>query len=284
MKRFLPFMLVMVILLSGCTSEKPDDIDDEEEIEESDDEETSSKKKRPGTVEMSFSSFDGSGTSFDVIIDDPDIVKYDSERKYRKKNHKKLKGARYDEIFTFEGLKEGETLVTIIKESGVDDEFEKHYTATVDKKLKVKLVETEKPDIEPEPDYIGMMEPMAIVFIRFKDESITIYMSDNQTADDFTDALAHESYPPELEFRDEDGNKIVAELPWSLLIDNEEQVCKPGDIVLLDANRIAIIYYETELEATKIGYLNYLPKDGDKIKELFGDGDLKITFNVDFTE
>ena len=82
----------------------------------------------------------------------------------------------------------------------------------------------------------------------------------------------------------EDGNKIVAELPWSLLIDNEEQVCKPGDIVLLDANRIAIIYYETELEATKIGYLNYLPKDGDKIKELFGDGDLKITFNVDFTE
>ena len=85
MKRFLPFMLVMVILLSGCTSEKPDDIDDEEEIEESDDEETSSKKKRPGTVEMSFSSFDGSGTSFNVIIDDPDIVKYDSERKYRKK-------------------------------------------------------------------------------------------------------------------------------------------------------------------------------------------------------
>ena len=284
MKKFLPFLLIIVLLLSGCTSKEPDDIDEEEEIEEPDDEETSSKKKKDGTAELSFSSFDGSGTSFDVIIDDPEIIKYDSETKYRKKNHKKLKGSRYDKIFTFEGLKEGETTVTIIKESGVDDEFERYYDVTVDKELKVKMVEIKnEPDVEPEPDYLGMMEPMAIVFIRFNDETITVYMRDNQTADDFTYALAHESYPPELTFHD-DEDKIVAELPWSLLTNNEDQTCKPGDIVLLDGNQIAIVYYETELNATKIGNLNYIPQEDDEIKEMFGDGDIKITFNVEFTE
>ena len=288
MKKFLPFVLIIVLLLSGCTSKKPDDIDDEEEIEESDDDneddESSSKKKKKGTAELSFSSFDGSGTSFDVIIDDPNIVKYDSETKYRKKDHKKLKGARYDKIFTFEGLKEGETTITIIKESGCDDEFERYYDVTVDKDLKVKMVEIKKePEVDPEPDYLGMMEPMAIVFIRFNDETITVYMSDNQTADDFTYALSHESYPPELEFHD-DGDIITADLPWSILTDNEDQTCNPGDIVLLDGNRIAIVCYETELNATRIGNLNYIPQEDDEIKELFGDGDIKIEFNVEFTE
>ena len=89
---------------------------------------------------LSFHSFDGGGPRYSVVLDS-DIVTYKSERKYDKPDHKRLKGAGYDVIFTFTGLKPGETVLTVQKRSPIreTDWQDRQYKVTVDKDLNVTI-------------------------------------------------------------------------------------------------------------------------------------------------
>ena len=89
---------------------------------------------------LSFHSFDGGGPRYSVVLDS-DIVTYKSERKYDKPDHKRLKGAGYYVIFTFTGLKPGETVLTVQKRSPIreTDRQDRQYKVTVDKDLNVTI-------------------------------------------------------------------------------------------------------------------------------------------------
>ena len=94
--------------------------------------------KKPAT--LSFHSFDGGGPQYSVVLDS-DIVSYKSERKYNKPDHKRLKGAGSDVIFTFTGLKAGETVLTVQKRSPIreTDRQDRQYRVKVDKDLNVTI-------------------------------------------------------------------------------------------------------------------------------------------------
>ena len=53
---------------------------------------------------LSFHSFDGGGSGYDVVIDS-DIVSWNSAREYFDANHEELDGAAYQVVFTFDWRK-----------------------------------------------------------------------------------------------------------------------------------------------------------------------------------
>ena len=88
---------------------------------------------------LTLSSFDGGGPEYSIKIDDPTIVTYSSSRHYNKPNHEELDGAGYDIIYTFTGLKAGETNMTVSEESPIMDNYDAVYKITVDDKLNVEI-------------------------------------------------------------------------------------------------------------------------------------------------
>ncbi len=90
-------------------------------------------------VTMAFDSFEGGGPSYDVIIEDPSIIDYSISRHYRDKDHASMGGAGYDVIITFKALKAGTTRMTIQARSPIADNYDLHYSVTVDEGLNVSL-------------------------------------------------------------------------------------------------------------------------------------------------
>ena len=89
-----------------------------------------------------FHSFDGGGPRYSIELDS-DIVSYEQKKEYNNPDHKRLKGAGYDVIFTFTGLKAGETVVTVKKRSPI------HERENVDRKYKLKVDKDLNVTIEP---------------------------------------------------------------------------------------------------------------------------------------
>ena len=93
------------------------------------------------TATLSFESFDGGGPEFDVIIEDESIVSYSAVRKYASEDHEMMTGAGYDEVFTFTGIKPGETDMRIEARSPIADNFDANYKVVVSEDLSVKIEE-----------------------------------------------------------------------------------------------------------------------------------------------
>jgi hypothetical protein len=89
---------------------------------------------------LSFHSFDGGGPQYSIELDS-DIVSYESKKEYDKPDHKRMRGAGYDVIFTFTGLKAGETVVTVKKRSPIHEREneDRKYKLKVDKDLNVTI-------------------------------------------------------------------------------------------------------------------------------------------------
>ena len=89
---------------------------------------------------LTFHSFDGGGPRYSVVLDS-DIVSCQKEKRYKNPDHKKVRGAGYDVVFTFTGLKAGETVVTVQKRSPVHEREneDRLYKLKVDNDLNVKI-------------------------------------------------------------------------------------------------------------------------------------------------
>ena len=88
---------------------------------------------------LTYSSFDGGGPEYEVAIEDPSVVACTSSRKYDKPDHDEMTGASYNVIFSFPGLKEGTTALTVSARSPIAENFDETYTVSVDHELKVTL-------------------------------------------------------------------------------------------------------------------------------------------------
>ena len=101
-------------------------------------------RKTPPAI-LSFSSFDGGGPRFTVSIDDESIVSAKEKHRYKDANHDKIRGAGYDVIFTFTGLKTGTTRMKISADSAAADNRDRYYIVTVDEALKVAIEQVGAP-------------------------------------------------------------------------------------------------------------------------------------------
>ena len=93
-----------------------------------------------------FDSFDGGGPEYEISLDDPEIVSYTMKKKYYSDEHEELTGAGYDVIFTFTGIKPGNTVMTVSGFSPIAPEPDRVYSLFVDEELNVKieLIEVEE--------------------------------------------------------------------------------------------------------------------------------------------
>ena len=132
-KRLLAGALLLFALLSASCAEEG----------------TLSSYEKQGKTTLSFSSFDGSGSSFDIYIDDESVVSVEQSRIYRDKDHESKRGAGYDVVFAFAGLKEGSTRAVISARSPIADNWDKEYEITVDTDLGVRVTLLSTTEIDP---------------------------------------------------------------------------------------------------------------------------------------
>lgn len=72
-------------------------------------------QERPGSLELSFHSFDGGGPSYHAEFAS-DIAVITTDRRYKKADHERLNGAGYDKVFIIEGKKPGAAFLRIKEE------------------------------------------------------------------------------------------------------------------------------------------------------------------------
>lgn len=134
---------------------------------------------------LEFHSFDGGGPEYSVVIEDPSIVSYSSERKYSKSNHEELDGAGYTVIFTFTGLKQGETKMTVQERSPIADNSDTVYNVTVANDLTVTLTKMTTKDIDAVAS-----EPIRTLVIDTGKQVFYAHLEDNSSAKALTEKLS----------------------------------------------------------------------------------------------
>lgn len=231
-----------------------------------------SEKCRSGT-ELSFHAFNGSGIKFKIRFDS-DIATFDSRKVYSKKGGDELNGGGYDIIYTFRGVKPGETIFRVEKRSAKKNK-DYIYTMTVDEQLKVKIEELTVDNL----DRMTITVPSLVV----KSNGKTLYASleDNPSARDFVKKLSTGSITVEM---DDYGNfEKVGELPWKIKRSDREITAVPGDIILYEGNKITIYYDQNSWNFTRLGRLGN-KSTREQMLEFLGEGKTSVSFSIEWSE
>ncbi|MBR5257657.1 MAG: protease inhibitor I42 family protein [Clostridia bacterium] len=123
----------------------------------------------PQTVTLRYESFDGGGYEFSVKIDDPEVLGVRMYRDYGEVQGELPPGAPFYEVFVFEGIKAGKTMVSIYAFSPIIDSREMIYEATVDEALNVTFA-AEKKITRLELYRYGSEKPRNYELITLQDE------------------------------------------------------------------------------------------------------------------
>ena len=99
------------------------------------------------TAELRFSSFDGGGPEYKVLIDDESILTAELTREYYSPNHAEQCGSGYDVNIVFTAHSPGKTTVKIECRSPIAENFDSIYTAEVSEELTLTLTEVSTEDI-----------------------------------------------------------------------------------------------------------------------------------------
>lgn len=99
-----------------------------------------SNRKKYGIIEIERAVATFTDASLEYIIEDENIVKFNHMDTKSNRSKDEL-GGEYQEIYYFEGLKEGETNIMFIIRDGAGNVSEKYeYNMVVDKNLNVKVI------------------------------------------------------------------------------------------------------------------------------------------------
>lgn len=101
----------------------------------------------PEPATLVLSSFSGGGPEYDVTVADPALVSVSSSREYPQ-GAEDLDGASYDVIYSFTGLRPGETTVTLTARSPIAENYDAEYRLTVGEDLTVTLAQTAYHDLD----------------------------------------------------------------------------------------------------------------------------------------
>lgn len=213
-------------------------------------------------AQLSFDSFDGGGPEYNVVIDDSDVLSYTENRVYHQKDHEQLDGAGFDVIFTFKGLKQGETKITVT--NTIDDTAEV-FSAKVDDGLNVIISELSTD-----------MQNDTSVVVAINGADFDVELEDNSSAKAFAEKI--KSSPLTLDMNDYGGFEKNAHLGFELPTNDTEIVTQAGDIILYQGDTLALYYDENRWQLTKLGHIN---ADKDELLEAFGDGEVSVVFRAE---
>ena len=230
---------------------------------------------KPGTeAKLTFSSFDGGGPEYSVFFADESIASYTGERRYGNENHEEIDGASYDVVFTFSGLKQGETRMTVEERSPIAGNFDHFYVLKVDEKLNVTIELTGSVDLDE------AISPTAVLVIETENGYYTAIPEDNLSAREFIDQL--KDGPIALVLQDFGGFEKVGDLPWEVTRNDSEITAGPGDVILYNGNKLSILYDENTWSMTKLASITDVTRE--ELLEAFGDGEVTVTLWAEWGE
>ena len=258
MKIIIPVLIGAVVAVSGCISQA---------------------KKMGGTHEaqppktgtqLVFSSFDGGGPEFKVVLDS-DIVTYESKRVYDKADHEEMTGAGYNVVYTFTGVRTGETKMKIEERSPIAGDYDHFYTVKVDDELNVSIEEQQ----ESRPE-----SPVPMIVIKANDRVFYANPEDNASAKAFVEKLSEERI--EVDMHDYGNFEKVGDLPWTLPTSDESITTQPGDVILYGGDKITLYYDKNTWDFTRLAKIDNTTKE--QLLEVLGSGDVSVSFEVEWSE
>lgn len=275
MKRSISLLCAALLLLAGCgdntQTEDGDTVSNSHtQISQEEAKQTMPPDDGPKPAILSFDSFDGGGPSFSVVIDDPDILSWESSRHYSDPDHEETDGAGYTVDFVFTGLRPGETRLTVSARSPIADNFDAVYLATVDDALNVTLASA--------PETAAAATPMLV--IQANDRIFYAVPEDNSSAE----ALIEKLTPGELELSLHDYGDFekVGPLPWTLPRNDASITTEPGDVILYQGNQLTIYYDENTWSFTRLAHIGGVTRQ--ELLEALGSGDVSVTLWVEWGE
>ena len=201
----------------------------------------------PTTAELVFDSFDGGGPEYTISIEDSDILSFTEKHIYSNPDHDNMCGSGYDVVFTFSGIKPGNTDMTVFARSPIADNYDIIYTVSVSEDFQVTITEKERKDISSSEVIEEEKEEISIsgVMVIEADEKVFYVIPEKNTqVKSVVDKISGE--PLVSEFEDNGENALIADLPCLYDVSFEETKADPGSVVLTDNGKIAILYEEVD--------------------------------------
>ena len=130
------------------------------------------------------------------------------------------------------------------------------------------------------PDFAEAIRPRPMLLIRVGGRTFYASLEDNSSARALTEELS--KAPLELEMRDYGGFEKVGDLPWELPVSDESITTTPGDVILYRGRQITLYYAENTWSFTRLGRIGNV--SGEELLEVLGDGDVTVTFSVEWSE
>ena len=94
-------------------------------------------------AQLSFESFDGGGYDYSISLKDDQLVSYIKKHIYRDPYHDMQTGSAYNVVFTFTGLRPGETDMTVTAVSPIIPEETYSYRVKVNEDLTVEILQSD---------------------------------------------------------------------------------------------------------------------------------------------
>ncbi|MBR4748552.1 MAG: hypothetical protein IK083_03135 [Abditibacteriota bacterium] len=122
--------------------------------------------------------------------------------------------------------------------------------------------------------------PTAVLTVKAGGRTFYADLEDNPSAVAFRDKLSPAAL--ELDMKDYGGFEKVAGLPWRLPQTDKRLDARPGDIVLYGGDRITVYYGENTWELTLLARIP--DKSAEELREFLGEGDVTVTFALEWSE
>ena len=225
---------------------------------------------------LTFDSFDGGGPEFDIELDS-DIVTCTRRKEYFDANHDELDGAAFRITYTFTGVTQGETTLTVKARSPIAGNYDHRYSVKVDEKLNVTIEKLETIDWD---EAANAIQPIPMLVISANGKVFYGELEDNPSAQAFIERLSSEAI--EVEMHDYGHFEKVGPLPWSLPRTDETITTRPGDVILYQGNQITIYYDQNTWDFTRLAKIEDATKDG--LLAAFGEGNVTVKLWIEWSE
>ncbi|MBR2755304.1 MAG: hypothetical protein IKI32_02300 [Lachnospiraceae bacterium] len=124
------------------------------------------------------------------------------------------------------------------------------------------------------------IDQVAVLVIRTNDTTFYADLEDNSSAKAFIEKLRNEEVI--IDLHDYGNFEKVGPLPWDLPRNDETITTQPGDVILYQGSQITIYYDENTWDFTRIAKIPDITKD--ELLEAFGDGNVSVTFSIEWRE
>ena len=105
-------------------------------------------------------------------------------------------------------------------------------------------------------------------------------LEDNSSAKAFIEKLSPQEL--KLDLHDYGNFEKVGNLPWELPRNDEQITTEPGDVILYQGNQLTIYYDENTWDFTRIAKIGNTTRE--ELLSAFGEGDVSVTMNLEWSE